>query len=46
MNESSVAWLRWQLLGDAKACEHFKAMPDSDDWNLQAAQNESACPQQ
>jgi hypothetical protein len=43
MNESSVAWLRWQLLGDAKACEHFKAMPGSDDWDLKAAQNESGC---
>ena len=43
MNESSVAWLRWQLLGDAKACEYFKAMPDSDDWNLKGAQNETGC---
>jgi predicted dienelactone hydrolase len=43
MNESAVAWLRFQLLGDRRACEHFKAMPDSADWDLQGMQNATDC---
>jgi dienelactone hydrolase len=43
ITESAVAWLRWQLLGDRRACEHFKAMPDSDAWNLTGSQNETDC---
>ena len=42
-NESAVTWLRWQLLGDGQACEHFKTMPDSADWDRKAAQNETDC---
>ncbi len=41
--ESAVAWFRWKLLGDAQACEYFKAMPNSSDWNLQEKQNEQPC---
>lgn len=41
--ESAVVWFRWKLLGDAAACEHFKAMPDGDQWDLQASQNDDGC---
>ena len=32
-----IQWrtLRWKLLDDGAACEHMKAMPDSDDWDMQ-----------
>jgi len=43
LEESAVAWFRWQLLGDAAACAYVKAMPDGERWNLQAQQNEVAC---
>jgi hypothetical protein len=43
INESMVAWFRWKLLDDGAACEHFKAMPDSDDWDLQEVRNPSDC---
>jgi hypothetical protein len=43
MKESMVAWFRWKLLGDRGACEHVKAMPDSDDWDLQAVRNATDC---
>jgi len=43
IEESTVAWFRWKLLGDAAACEYFKAMPDSERWNLQEQQNAIAC---
>ena len=41
--ESAVSWFRWKLLGDAQACEYFKAMPNSSDWSLQNSQNEQPC---
>ena len=43
IEESTVAWFRWKLLGDAAACAYLKAMPDSERWNLQAQQNAVAC---
>jgi hypothetical protein len=43
MNESIVPWFRWKLLGDRTACEYFKAMPDSEMWNLIKAVNASDC---
>jgi hypothetical protein len=43
LNESAVTWFRWQLLGDAAACEHFKAMPGTDRWDLQEQRNVAPC---
>lgn len=40
----SVAWFRWKLLGDTKACEHFKAIPKKDiRWIVRAQQNVASC---
>ena len=41
--ESTVAWFRWKLLGDAQACDYFKNMPNGNDWDLRQAQAETAC---
>ena len=41
--EVSVPWFRWKLLGDKKACEYFKMMPDTDRWNSVAEQNVAPC---
>jgi hypothetical protein len=35
--------MRWKLLGDTAACEHWKAMPDGEDWDLQEQQHPSPC---
>ena len=43
MNESALAFFRWKLLDDARACEHFKAMTESGDWKLLRAQAERGC---
>lgn len=43
IEESSVAWFRWKLLGDSAACAYFKAMPDGARWNLQEQQNAVDC---
>lgn len=43
MNESMVAWFRWKLVDDSAACDHFRAMPDSDDWDLQEIRNANEC---
>jgi hypothetical protein len=43
MNESIVPWFRWKLLGDRDACEYFKAMPDSEAWDLVRAANAADC---
>lgn len=42
-SEMGLAWFRWQLLGDSDACQYFKDMPNSSDWNLQETDNLSAC---
>jgi hypothetical protein len=41
--ESTVAWFRWKLLGDQQACQYFKNMPNSSDWNLRDSQAETNC---
>jgi hypothetical protein len=41
--ESTVAWFRWKLLGDSQACEYFKNMPNTADWDLQGSQSETGC---
>lgn len=41
--ESTVAWFRWKLLGDTQACEYFKNMPNTSDWDFQDSQNETEC---
>jgi hypothetical protein len=41
----AVPWFRWELLGDAKACAFFKAMPASDPtWTQVESKNEQPCP--
>jgi len=43
MEESTVAWFRWKLLGDRAACEYFKAMPDGDDWDFKGSSSPRDC---
>jgi len=43
IQDSSVAWFRWKLLGDEAACEYFKGMPDSNLWDLQSERNPTGC---
>jgi hypothetical protein len=38
-----VAWWRWKLLGDKKACEWFKMQPAGDKWNSIKEQNAKSC---
>lgn len=38
-----VAWWRWKLLNDQKACEWFKKLPDGPDWNVVKEQNVKPC---
>jgi predicted alpha/beta-hydrolase family hydrolase len=38
-----ISWFRWKLLGDGKACEFFKKLPDGDKWDKRKTQNEKAC---
>ncbi len=43
-NEVSIAWFRWKLLGDQKACASFKALPMTDEkWAEAASQNAQPC---
>jgi len=43
-SEVVVSWFRWTLLGDSKACEYFKAIPNTDTtWSLVDSQNERPC---
>jgi hypothetical protein len=40
----SIPWFRWKLLGDAKACEAFKAIPKQDkSWRVRAEKNVQPC---
>ena len=40
----AIPWFRWKLLGDTKACEHFKAIPKKDLlWIVRAQQNVPSC---
>lgn len=39
----AVPWFRWKLLGDKKACEAFKALPDTDQWDAVQSKNEAPC---
>jgi len=42
--EISIPWFRWKLLGDRKACEHFKAIPKKKlTWIVKAQQNVQPC---
>jgi hypothetical protein len=41
--ESTTVWFRWKLLGDTNACQYFKAMPNTSDWDSQDSQNEQQC---
>lgn len=34
---------RWKLLGDTQACEYFKQLPQSENWNERAQQNAQSC---
>lgn len=43
IQQVSIPWFRWKLLGDQNACEFFKAMPDGDDWDTLESQNEAPC---
>lgn len=43
LNEASIAWFRWKLLHDNQACTHVRAMPDSEQWDLQEQQNAVDC---
>ena len=36
-------WVQTALLDDAAACEHFKAMPNGEDWDLQVERNARGC---
>jgi fermentation-respiration switch protein FrsA (DUF1100 family) len=38
-----VPWFRWKLLGDKAACEAFKALPDTDDWDVREESNAASC---
>jgi hypothetical protein len=43
-NEVIIPWFRWKLLGDQKACEAFKSIPDTNPtWAVVASQNEEPC---
>jgi hypothetical protein len=39
----AIPWFRWKLLGDKKACEAFKALPDTDQWDVVESKNEASC---
>jgi hypothetical protein len=43
-NQVAIAWFRWKLLGDQKACAFFKALPMTDTkWAEAASQNARPC---
>jgi hypothetical protein len=39
----SIAWWRWKLLGDQKACEWFKKQPGAGKWTSVKEQNVKPC---
>lgn len=41
--EISIPWFRWKLLGDKKACEFFKKMPEGGKWKVIKEQNAKGC---
>jgi len=41
--ESGTTWFRWKLLGDSQACEYFKSLPNTSDWNYMESMNVSPC---
>jgi fermentation-respiration switch protein FrsA (DUF1100 family) len=41
--EISIPWFRWKLLGDKKACEFFKKMPEGGKWKSIKEQNAKGC---
>jgi hypothetical protein len=36
-------WFRWKLLGDKQACQYFKNMPNTNEWNSKQVQNPKDC---
>jgi hypothetical protein len=43
-NQVAIAWFRWKLLGDQKACAFLKALPMTDTkWAEAASQNAQPC---
>jgi hypothetical protein len=42
-NMVGVAWWRWKLLGDQKACAWFKALDGAGEWNEVDSQNAAPC---
>jgi hypothetical protein len=44
INDISISWFRWKLLGDKKACEYFKAIPKNNtSWAVIEEQNQAPC---
>jgi predicted esterase len=41
--EISIPWFRWKLLGDKKACEFYKKMPEGGKWKSIKEQNAKSC---
>jgi hypothetical protein len=41
-NQVQIAWFRWKLLGDKRACEYFKTLPQNG-WKVQKQQNVAPC---
>ncbi|HKU41515.1 MAG TPA: hypothetical protein VJR89_25335 [Polyangiales bacterium] len=44
LQEASVTWFRWKLLGDQRACAYFKRLPASDRWDARGEQSAKDCP--
>jgi hypothetical protein len=36
-------WFRWKLLGDPEACKAFKALPDTDEWDVRMESMDVPC---
>jgi dienelactone hydrolase len=43
INQVSVAWFRWKLLGDQRACQYLNELPDGEGWDRRKQQNARAC---
>jgi hypothetical protein len=43
IDQVSVAWFRWKLLGDQRACAYFQKLPDGEGWDTRKQQNVQAC---
>lgn len=41
--EVAIPWFRWKLLNDYRACERFKALPNTYRWSERQVQNEEQC---